>query len=638
MQTAVAQSSPDDKQKKTAPGYVLAFRRWLRLLKYIQAYRLWISLAFIGILIGNALAVAIPVVIGQVIDVGVQRGDARFMLLAGLGMVALGLLRGLAGFLARYFGEKLSHYAAYDIRNQVYDKVQNLSFTYHDNANIGTIVTRSISDVNELQRYYAFGLLDSLNILFLLTGSVVVMTLTSPILTIVALLPLLPLAYASARFAQTVDPMWRKIMERTQGLSNQLQENAVGAQVVRVFAREKFEVERFHKVNEQLFDDFMRLIGTWSGYIPLSAFVASLSTVLVLLVGGWLESNGQAGITVGLVVTFNAYVLQLTPPLRFSGFAILLTTQALSSSQRVFEILDEPVEIGDRSDAVVPTDMRGEVQFADVSFTYTGEREPTLSDINLHAHPGQVVGIVGATGSGKTSLVNLIGRFYDVSEGQVLVDGTDVREIDTNALRANIGYVMQTSLLFSASIHENIAYGRRDATRDQVIAAAKAANAHNFILEFEKGYDTMVGERGVTLSGGQRQRIAIARALLVNPRILILDDSTSSVDTQTERLIQEALSHLMKGRTTFIIAQRLTSVISADQILVMDHGRIAERGKHDDLIAADGLYADIYKLQMEDQDRLRTEEAFEGVLRLTREEEKRSTQEFRRLADMLGGD
>jgi ATP-binding cassette subfamily B protein len=273
-----------------------------------------------------------------------------------------------------------------------------------------------------------------------------------------------------------------------------------------------------------------------------------------------------------------------------------------------------------------------------VTFWYGGEKKPALKDITFDAQPGEVIGIVGATGAGKTSIVNLIPRFYDVTEGRVLVDGVDVRDIDVNSLRYNIGMVMQTSLLFSATIGENIAFGRTDASQARIEAAAKAANAHDFITEFERGYDTIVGERGVTLSGGQRQRVAIARALLLNPRILILDDSTSSVDTRTENLIQQALEHLMEGRTTFIIAQRLTSVINADKILVMDGGEIVERGTHDELIELGGVYADIYRLQMEDQDRVRAEEAFEGVFNLTPEEEKRATSEFRKLAEAIGGD
>ncbi|MEM6285153.1 MAG: ABC transporter ATP-binding protein [Chloroflexota bacterium] len=614
------------------------FNNWKRIMSYIVRYRVWAAAALVGAVAGNLLAVAIPWIIGAVIDEGVQRGDANFMLLAGLGMVGLGILRGVAGFLSRYFGEKLSHYAAFDLRNQMYDKVQHLSFTYHDNAHIGTIVTRAISDVGEIQRYFAFGLMDSFNVGVLVIGSLAVMFYTSPVLTLVALLPMLPLVFLSRGFAMSVDPMWRTIMERQQTLSNHIQENAMGAEVVRVFAREQYELDKFDETNDRLFHDFMNLITRWATFLPISAFIAASSTSLVLIVGGFMESRGMAGITVGTVVAFNAYILQMSNPLRFLGFVILLTTQALSSSDRVFEILDEPVDIDSKPDALKLEEARGEVVFEDVTFTYTGESKPALKNISFTANPGEVIGIVGSTGSGKSSIVNLIPRFYDATEGRVLVDGHDVRDVDVNSLRANIGNVMQRSLLFSATIGENIAFGKTGASEEAIVAAAMAADAHDFIMEFENGYDTVVGERGVTLSGGQRQRTSIARALLINPRILILDDSTSSVDTRTEKAIQEALEHLMEGRTTFIIAQRLTSVMKADKILVLQDGAIVERGKHDDLIAKDGVYADIYKLQMEDQDRVRAEEAFDGLLKFTEEEERRSTQEFRRLVDAIGGD
>ena len=615
-----------------------AFSNWKRLISYLRPYRWWVTAAVIGTFIGNIFAVAIPWIIGQVVGEGIAEGDAQFMLLAGLGMVGLGIMRGLMGFLARYFGEKLSHFAAYDIRNEVYDKVQNLQFSYHDNSRVGTIVTRSIGDVNELQRYFAFGLMDSLNIAVLVIGTLAVMFYTSPLLATIAILPLIPLVVLSRDFALSVGPMWRQIMERTQTLSNHIQENAIGAQVVRAFAREEHEISRFGEQNAKLFDDFMALISRWANFLPISSFIAAVSTVLVLLAGGWMERGGLNGVDVATVVAFNGYILQMTNPLRFLGFAILLTTQAVSSSDRVFEILDEEINIKSKSDAVQPPEFRGEVRFENVTFRYEGEKNPALENITFDAQPGEVVGIIGATGSGKSSLINLLPRFYDVQDGQICIDGVDVRDMDLSSLRQHIGIVMQTSLLFSATIAENIAFGHPDASQKRIEAAAKAASAHNFIVDFENGYDTIVGERGVTLSGGQRQRVAIARALLLNPRILILDDSTSSVDTRTEHHIQQALAHLMEGRTTFIIAQRLTSVIEADKILVLEEGKIVERGTHKQLIEQGGTYAEIYELQMEDQDRVRAQEAFEGSLNITQDEGIRSTQEFRQLARTIGGD
>ncbi len=613
-----------------------AFQNWLRLMGYLLQYRRWLIFALIGLVGGNLLAVAIPQVIGLVVDVGVASGDVTFMIEAGIGMVMLGIVRGAFGFMARYFSEKLSHHAVYDMRNNVYEKVMNLSFSYHDRAHVGTIVTRAISDVQEIQRYFANGLVDTLNITFLFIGTLALMLSASPLLTLVAVLPLIPLAFTSRRFALAVDPIWQTIMEGTQVLSNHIQENAIGSHVVRAFAREEHEIDRFRHNNEDLYHRFIRLIDRWSMFLPLTAFIAAISSVLLLIAAGWLMGQPNSTLTVGAVVALNAYILQLAQPLRFLGFSILLTTQAIASSERVFEILDAPITVENKPDALTPTQVEGHICFEAVDFAYDGDK-PVLKNISFEAQPGQVIGIVGATGAGKTSLINLITRFYDVTAGKITLDGHDLRDLELGNLRRQIGIVMQSSLLFSETIHDNIAYGRADATRDQVIAAATAANAHSFISEFEKGYETMVGERGVTLSGGQRQRVAIARALLINPRILILDDSTSSVDTQTEFLIQDALRVLMNGRTTFIIAQRLTSVTHADQILVLDEGEIVERGTHADLIQRGGVYYDIYRLQMEDQDRLRKEASFAGELELTQADLKREQTDYETLVQILNG-
>ncbi|MFZ4826932.1 MAG: ABC transporter ATP-binding protein [Phototrophicaceae bacterium] len=613
-----------------------AFQNWRRLMGYLFHYRRWLIFALIGLVGGNVLAVAIPQVIGLVVDVGVASGDVRFMIQASIGMVMLGIVRGASGFMARYFSEKLSHHVVYDMRNNVYEKVMNLSFSYHDRAHVGTIVTRAISDVQEIQRYFANGLVDTLNITFLFIGTLAVMLSASPLLTFVAVLPLIPLAFTSRTFAMAVDPIWQTIMEGTQVLSNHIQENAIGSHVVRAFAREEHEIDRFRQNNEHLYHRFIRLIDRWSMFLPLTAFIAAISSILLLIAAGWLMGQPNSTLTVGEVVALNAYILQLAQPLRFLGFSILLTTQAIASSERVFEILDAPITVENKPDALIPSQIEGRIRFEDVGFAYDGEKS-VLKHISFEAQPGQVIGIVGATGAGKTSLINLITRFYDVTTGKITLDGHDLRDLELGNLRRQIGMVMQSSLLFSETIHDNIAYGRAEATRDQVVAAATAANAHPFISEFEKGYDTMVGERGVTLSGGQRQRVAIARALLINPRILILDDSTSSVDTQTEFLIQDALRVLMNGRTTFIIAQRLTSVTHADLILVLDQGEVVERGTHDELIKHGGMYYDIYRLQMEDQDRLRKEASFAGELELTQADLKREQTDYETLVQILNG-
>lgn len=580
---------------------------WQRIMRYMQPYRSMAVIAFAGILASIGLAIAIPEILGQVIDVGLTRKDSDYMLRAGILIIGLGILRGGAGFLFRYFGERMSHKIAYDLRNEVYDKVQNLSFSYHNQAQTGNLITRAISDVDEVQRYFAFGLIDGLNTIILVIGVVVIMFITSPVLALLTLIPLIPLAVLSRRFAMQVDPRWRGIMDQTQKLSAHLQENVVGAQVVRAFAREDYEANKFAVENEKLYGHFMDLIDKWSRYIPTSGFLIAISTALTLFFGGLMEQNDFGGVTIGVVVAFNAYVLLLAQPLRFLGFVILLTTQAVTSGKRIFEILDAEVDIASNPNAPELASIEGTVKFENVSFKYDDGNMPALKNIDFAVEPGQVVALLGQTGSGKTTLVNLISRFFEVTEGRVTIDGQDVRDVDLSSLRRQIGFVLQDSLLFSATIYENIAYGRPDASEDEVFSAARAANAHNFILEFPDGYATEIGERGVTLSGGQRQRVAIARALLINPRLLILDDATSSVDTQTEFEIQEALTKLMRNRTTFVIAQRLNTVKNADQIFVLDDGKIVERGQHKELLAKDGLYAEIYNLQLADQERLRQE-------------------------------
>lgn len=586
---------------------------------YLRHYWGWVVVAGFGTLSSTALAIAIPAILRDVIDVGLDDADGAYMLSAGLLVVGLGVLRGVVGFAFRYFGETMSHFIAFDIRNQVYDKVQNQSFTYHDLSQTGTLITRAISDVSEMQRYFAYGMIDSINTGLLVIGVSAIMLVTSPALAIVSLLPLIPLAYTSRNFAKSVDPQWRKIMDRLQTLGNRIQETALGAEVVRAFAREPYEIRKFADDNETLFHDQIALTTRWGTFIPLSNFIIAFSTAIVLLAGGIMEQNSISGVTVGIVVAFNAYILLMAGPIKNLGFTILLVSQGISSGRRVFEILDTPERITSKADAKPTKGIQGIVRFENVTFVHESAAVPSLKDVSFEARPGQVIALLGPTGSGKSTLVNLIPRFYDVIEGSVCIDGIDVRDLELRDLRRQIGFVLQQTLLFSATVRENIAYGKPDATEDEIIAAAQAADAHRFITEFPEGYDTLIGERGVTLSGGQRQRIAIARALLINPRILILDDSTSSVDTRTEARIREALSNLMAGRTTFIIAQRLNSVQNADQILVLKDGQIIERGKHDELLAKNGYYTEIYRLQLEDQERVRRELASVGLLPVTKQ-------------------
>lgn len=617
------------------PKKYSAFRIWKRLMTYLLRYRRWVIVALVGIVGTNILAVTVPYILRDVVDIGIANKDSAFMLSAGMLVVGLGVLRGMTAFFARFFGERLAHHISYDIRNQIYDKVQRQSFTYHDNSQVGTIITRAISDVNEIQRYFSFGLMDGLNVSLLLIGVVSIMVATSPLLAIIAFTPLVPLALYSQRFVKSVHPRWKKVMDRMQVLSNHIQENALGAEVVRVFAREQYEIEQFHKENQSLYNEQLDFITQWISFLPTSALLAAMSTALVLLFGGLLEQQGLASISIGLIVTFNAYVLLLAQPLRFIGFVILLTTQAVASGERVFEVLDEEESVVNRPDAIEAT-IRGHVRFEHVSTRYSTLSPAVIKDVNLEVALGEVIAVIGLTGSGKTTIANLIPRFYDVTDGRVTIDGIDVRDFDLHCLRSQIGIVMQQSLLFSATIEENIAYGAPNATQEQIIEAAKSANAHDFISEFPDGYQTEVGERGVTLSGGQKQRIAIARALLIDPCILILDDATSSVDTHTEHLIQQALERIMVGRTTFVIAQRMSTILSADQIIVLRDGEIIQHGTHHTLLEDGGLYEEIYQLQLEEQERVRREAIIAGIIKIPLED-RRSTQKFRTLIERLTG-
>jgi len=460
-------------------------------------------------------------------------------------------------------------------------------------------MSRATGDISETERFVGIGLMEMVSTLLLMAGVTIAMLLVDPTLAALALIPFPILIFSTLRFGAVVRPLSRLVQDQLGLLSTTMQESLTGIRVVKAFAREPYEFFKFDKDNDHWFALRERLIKVWGNNWPLFTFLISLSIFLLLWFGGPLALNGT--ITVGALFAMISYVLMLNGPVQRLGFLVNLTATAGASASRVFEITDTPSDIEERSDAHSLDRHRGQVVFEQVSFGYRDGLN-VLHDISFAVQPGQTVALMGPTGSGKSSVISLIPRFYDPVEGRVLVDGIDVRDLTLDSLRASIGIVLQEPFLFSATIAQNIAYGRPDASNEEIIAAAKLARAHDFIAGFPDGYNTRVGERGVTLSGGQKQRVAIARALLYDPRILILDDSTSSVDTETEHLIQQALQTLMQGRTTFVIAQRLLTLKSADQILVLDHGRIVQRGTHDQLLAQGGLYREIYDLQLRDQE------------------------------------
>ena len=573
-----------------------------RLIGYLRSYLTRVAIGYASMLAATLLSLFVPQIIKGAIDRGLAARDMRVLALAAVLILGVAVLRGAASFGQRYFGLWLTHRVAFDLRNDFYDAVQRLPFSFHDQAQTGDLMSRATSDISEVERFVGIGLMDLTAVLLLAGGVTVAMFGENVALALLAMGPILVLFFATVRFGGKVRPMFKAVQEQMGALSTAMQESMTGVTVVKAFAREPYEQEKFERENQAWFDRRYTVIRTWANNWPFFTFLIAASVFLLLWFGGPLAIDG--GITVGSLFAMISYVLMLNGPAQRLGFLANLAATAGASATRVFTIIDTPSEIVEAAGARELGDIRGQVAFEHVSFAYHGGNR-VLDDVTFRVEPGQTVALIGPTGSGKSTVINLLPRFYDPTEGRVLIDDVDIRDVTIHSLRRQIGMVLQNPFLFSATIEENIAYGRQEATHEEIEAAAKAANAHDFIMHFPEGYETMVGERGVTLSGGQRQRIAIARALLRDPAILILDDSTSSVDTETEHLIQQALEKLMAGRTSFVIAQRLLTLKSADLILVLDHGRIIERGTHETLLAQGGLYREIYDLQLRDQEEFR---------------------------------
>jgi ATP-binding cassette subfamily B protein len=525
-----------------------------------------------------------------------QSGAIRALLVWMLAIGACAVVRALSATWQTFNAERVSQNVAFEFRNELFTKIQRLSFSYHDRNQTGQLMIRATDDVEKVRLFIGQGLVMALQALVLLVGTLVFLWFTNHALTLV-ILPVLPAALILFfLFGALAQPLFMKVQMRISALNTVLQENLAGLKVVRAFAREPQERARFERAADDLLSQQLRVARIFSFLFPVIFLIANLGQAAVLDFGGRQIILGT--LTLGELQKFSLYLLYVFFPMGQLGFIINLMSQANASAQRIFEILDTRNEVEDRPGAIVLREAEGRVTFQDVTFRYFKGSEPVLNHVSFEAKPGQTVALLGATGSGKTTIINLIPRFYDVSEGRVRIDGHDVRDVTLENLRSHIGIVLQETTLFSGTIRENIAYGKPEASMDEIRAAAQAAAAHEFIMEFPQGYGTPVGERGSTLSGGQKQRIAIARALLLNPRILILDDSTSSVDVATEYRIQQALDRLMQGRTSFVIAQRISTVLNADQIMVLDKGRIAARGTHEELLETSEAYAEIYSSQL----------------------------------------
>ena len=518
------------------------------------------------------------------------------VLIAGALIVLFASMRGLFAFLQAYWAERNSQTVAFEIRNELFDKIQRLSFSYHDQNQTGQLMIRATDDIEKVRLFIGQGLVQLAGAAILLVATLSLLLSTNWQLALVSM-PILPAALIIFMiFGIVSQPLFAKIQARISDVNTVLQENLAGIKVVKAFAREQMQQEKFRVAAGNLLNQSLTVSRVFGFLFPVVLLVANLGQASVLYFGGKQIVNGS--LTLGEYQEFSLYLIYLFLPLAQFGIIITQLGQASASAARIFEILDATSDVQDKPDALTLPAVSGRVTFDNVTFKYPGGGDPVLSEVNFTVEPGQCVALLGATGSGKTTIINLLPRFYDPSSGSIMIDGLDLRSVTLDSLRSQIGIVLQETTLFSSTIRENIAFGRPNATLAEVQAAARAAAADDFIDAMPEGYDTPVGERGSTLSGGQKQRIAIARALLLNPRLLILDDATSSVDLQTESRIQAALDHLMRGRTSFVIAQRISTVINADLILVLDRGKIVASGRHLDLLENNDLYAEICRSQL----------------------------------------
>ncbi len=569
-----------------------------RALRYLVPHWHTAVAAFVSLLLVSVSNLVAPQFIRLAVDGGITGRDWTAILWASAGLLGVAAVRGVSTFLQGYLSEKTSQGVAYDMRNDLYNKLQNLSFSFHDQAQTGQLMTRVTSDVEMVRQFVGQGFLQLIGAMVMLFGSACVLLFMNWRLALVSLV-IIPFIFAVFfRFIQTVQPLFKVVQAKLGALNTVLQENLAGVKVVKAFAREDFETKRFDRANDELLAQNITVTRAMNTTFPLIFFFANVGTFIVVWYGGNEVIGGS--LSLGELVAFNTYLGFLMMPIFMLGMLAAMMTRAGASAQRVFEVLDAVSEVQDRPGAMALPPIEGRVAFEDVSFRYVGAEQDALNNISFEAEPGQTVAVVGTTGAGKSTIINLIPRFYDVVAGRVTVDGHDVRDVTLESLRSQIGMVLQDTVLFSGTIRDNIAYGAPDAAQQEIERVARIAQAHEFILEQPQGYDTRIGESGIGLSGGQMQRIAIARALLLNPRVLIMDDSTSSVDAETEYQIQRAMDSLLTGRTSFIIAQRISSVRSADKILVLDGARIVAQGTHEELLATSGLYDEIVASQLRD--------------------------------------
>ena len=550
--------------------------------------------AYFALLAINVVTLAIPQFIRWIVDHGIGGKDTLLVKYSVMGLLVLALIKGVLTFFQGSWTETASQNVAYDLRNAIHGQLSRLSFSYHDRSEAGQLLTRAIQDVERIRFVTGRAFLRIADGVVLMLGTAVMLVLINPTLALLVMATMPVIAWRAMSLGQRLRPISLVIQKQLGKLTTRLEQNLRGARIVKAFAQEDAEITRFARENRRWFILSALTARLQSFHAPMIDLVANLGTVIVFGYGGWLVIRQV--LTPGELVAFATYLGQLVTPVRRVGNIVPAVALAITAGERVFEILDTISEVQDAPGALTLPPVRGAVCFEQVSFGYTHGRR-VLQEVTFSAAPGQIIALLGTTGSGKSTIINLLPRFYDPTTGRVTIDGFDIRQVTLASLRDQIGTVLQETTLFATTIRENILFGRPEASEAEMIAAAQAAQAHGFISEMPQGYDTVVGERGVTLSGGQKQRVAIARTLLRDPRVLILDDATASVDTGTEELIQVALERLMAGRTCFVIAQRLSTLRKADMIIILERGRVAAQGTHDELIHTSALYADLYRQQ-----------------------------------------